>query len=57
MDGEYLLLPTENPWPKFVVPELGKPFMVSYFYLLSGPGEIQNEFFYLYEEEIESGLL
>jgi hypothetical protein len=53
MDSEFLILPTPEPWPKFVVPKLGN-IVIPYFYLLGGQ-EDENTWSYLYDEDF-SGL-
>lgn len=34
-DGKRILLPTEEPWPRFVIPQFGA-IDVEFFYLLAG---------------------
>lgn len=49
LDNEYLPLPTEEPWPRFVVPEK-RTLLVCYFYLLAGQEE-ETIWSYLYDED------
>lgn len=46
-DGERLVLPTEVPWKRFVIPSFGN-ITVEFFYLYSGELE-ENLHIYLYE--------
>lgn len=54
IDGHYLPLPTEEPWPKFIVPEVGD-LTVIYFYLYAG--EHENLWLYLYEPNTDGLIL
>lgn len=45
--GERLVLPTREPWPRFVIPERHNLLILEFIYLLAGPGEYANEFNYL----------
>lgn len=47
-DGEFLTLPTTDPWPRFVIPKFGT-ITVEHFYLYSG--QEHDLHFYLYEAE------
>lgn len=46
-DGEQLILPTEKPWPRFVIPRF-EPITIEYFYLLAG--EEDEVWCYLFDE-------
>lgn len=48
-DQEVLVLPTPEPWPKFVIPHFGA-ITIEHFYLLAG--QIDNNMWaYLYEAD------
>jgi hypothetical protein len=48
-DGETLVLPTKEPWPRFVIPKFGT-LTIQYFYLLAGEKD-EGYYCYLYEDE------
>lgn len=35
-DGRKLVLPTNKPWPRFVIPKFDNPIQIEFFYLYSG---------------------
>lgn len=47
-DDKRLLLPTEEPWPRFVIPEFGK-IDLEWFYLLAGQLD-ENMWAYLFDD-------
>lgn len=49
-DGERLVLPTEEPWPRFVIPERHNLLIVEYFYLLADQMD-ENLWAYLFDED------
>jgi hypothetical protein len=55
LDQEFLVLPTENPWPKFVIPAKHNAILIQHFYLLGGQLDDQPPIWsYLYDGDIES---
>jgi hypothetical protein len=54
-DQDILILPTEDPWPKFVIPEKKNLIIVSYMYLLTGQIDDRPPMWaYLYDCELEA---
>lgn len=49
MDGEFLPLPTTEPWPFYVLPQIGELVTVPLYYLLAGQ-EDRMMWNYLYDE-------
>lgn len=47
-DGVRMVLPTEVPWPKFVIPEFGTV-QLEWFYLLAGQMD-ENTWSYLFDD-------
>lgn len=35
-DGKRVVLPTNEPWPRYVIPKFDEPIDIEYFYLLAG---------------------
>lgn len=58
-DQEILTLPTEEPWPRFVIPDRQKKITVVHFYLLSGKLEdVEYPMWsYLYDCDLDSLML
>lgn len=55
LDQEFLILPTEEPWPKFVLPQKVNSIMVQSFYLLCGQLDDQPPTWsYLFDGDIET---
>lgn len=50
-DGERMVLPTEEPWPRFVIPKFGT-IIIQYFYLYAG--EDDDLYLYLFDEDFGS---
>lgn len=48
-DGKRCVLPTEKPWPRFVIPKFDDPIDLEYFYLLAGQLD-ENLFSYLFDD-------
>ncbi len=53
MDGEFLPLPTTEPWPYYVLPHVGL-ITIPLYYLLAGQ-ENRTVWNYLYDELFEMG--
>lgn len=51
-DGERLVLPTDTPWPRFVIPKFG-PVTIEHFYLLADQLD-DNLWAYLFDETFSS---
>lgn len=52
-DGRRIVLPTREPWPRFVIPEFGS-IQIEHFYLYSG---WHNDYaLYLYDEDFSTVL-
>lgn len=47
-DGKRVILPTDEPWPRFVIPKFGT-IQIEYYYLLAGPLE-ENLYSYLFDD-------
>jgi hypothetical protein len=55
LDGEFLILPTEEPWTKFVIPAKHNKILIQHFYLLSGQLDDSPPIWgYLYECDLDS---
>jgi hypothetical protein len=55
LDGEFLILPTEVPWTKFVLPEKHNKILVQHFYLLGAQLDDHPPIWsYLFDGDIET---
>lgn len=52
-DGERLVLPTEQPWPRFVIPKFESPIVIEFFYLLADQVD-ENMWAYLFDENFSA---
>jgi hypothetical protein len=55
LDQEFLVLPTDEPWPKFVVPAKHNKILIQHFYLLAAQiDDAPVIWTYLFDGDIET---